>query len=254
MSRVDPVIELLQKYGEDPRDPKVMWSVQGTRVISHKALERMASAAGVYFEKPQILRAERDEAVILVYGGIGEDFVQWSIGEALVNVNYRITGKMAAYVYAMAEKRAKDRVILKLLNLHGWAYSQDEADDFDTSRAPGKDAGNAPENIISGDDPPEAAHFDKPAWGRAGAPDISEDQQFFLSGMKVALAKCQTRADIAECTMNNRKERIRLGINDGGAAWKHLRIMINAREKEIEDEFNAVLAARSHETILDAGE
>jgi hypothetical protein len=30
----------------------------------------------------------------------------------------------------MAEKRAKDRVILKLIGLHGLAYSEEEADDF----------------------------------------------------------------------------------------------------------------------------
>ena len=29
--------------------------------------------------------------------------LEWSIGEALVNVNYRVSGRQAAYVYAMAE-------------------------------------------------------------------------------------------------------------------------------------------------------
>jgi hypothetical protein len=76
-----------------------------------------------------VLRAEREEAVILVTGTM-KDRSEWSIGEALVNVNYRVTGKQAAYVYAMAEKRAKDRVILKLIGLHGMAYSEEEADEF----------------------------------------------------------------------------------------------------------------------------
>ena len=35
-----------------------------------------------------------------------------------------------AYPIAMAEKRAKDRVILKLLAAHGDLYSEEEADDF----------------------------------------------------------------------------------------------------------------------------
>ena len=35
----------------------------------------------------------------------------------------------------MAEKRAKDRVILKLLNLSGDVYSQDEADEFNLVQA-----------------------------------------------------------------------------------------------------------------------
>ena len=33
-----------------------------------------------------------------------------------------------AYPYAMAEKRAVDRAILKLLGLHGFVYSEDEMD------------------------------------------------------------------------------------------------------------------------------
>jgi hypothetical protein len=34
----------------------------------------------------------------------------------------------------MAEKRAKDRVILKLIELHGLVYSEEEADEFKNSR------------------------------------------------------------------------------------------------------------------------
>lgn len=116
-----------------------VWSVQGTPVVKHKALERLAAALSIRFDTPTILRAERDEAVILVTGtcvvpgsnGIGAmpTATEWSIGEACVNVNYLVKGKMAAYVYAMAEKRAKDRVILKLAGLHG-VYSEEEADEF----------------------------------------------------------------------------------------------------------------------------
>jgi len=67
--------------------------------------------------------------VILVVGKHGEKS-EWSIGEAVVNSNYKVSGKQAAYPYAMAEKRAKDRVILKLIGLHGFAYSEEEADEF----------------------------------------------------------------------------------------------------------------------------
>lgn len=106
-----------------------IWSVQGTPVVKHRALERLAAKLGVHFLEPKILRAERDEAVVLATGTIGDELTEWSIGEACVNVNYRVSGKMAAYVYAMAEKRAKDRVILKLAGLHG-VYSEEEADEF----------------------------------------------------------------------------------------------------------------------------
>jgi hypothetical protein len=125
------IAEVLAKFGE-PMAGNV-WRVQGTAVIYHKALERIAAQAKIQFDAPTIVRAERDEAVILVTGRMGER-LEWSIGEALIGVNYRVSGKQSAYVYAMAEKRAKDRVILKLIELHGLVYSEEEADEFKSSR------------------------------------------------------------------------------------------------------------------------
>lgn len=129
MSADNAIRDVLKQYGEDFNDKGTVWRVQGTPVISHKALERIAAKAGIRYAAPTIIRAERDEAVLLVSGTLA-DRMEWSIGEALVNVNYRVSGKQAGYVWAMAEKRAKDRVILKLVSLHGLAYSEEEADDF----------------------------------------------------------------------------------------------------------------------------
>ncbi|MBX9930181.1 MAG: trna delta -isopentenylpyrophosphate transferase [Methylobacterium sp.] len=127
------IADILVRYGE-PFGGNV-WRVQGTAVIYHKTLERIAAQAKITFDAPTIVRAERDEAVILVTGRLPDpttstERVEWSIGEALINVNYRVSGKQAGNVYAMAEKRAKDRVILKLLELHGLVYSEEEADEF----------------------------------------------------------------------------------------------------------------------------
>lgn len=129
MSTDNAIKEVLKLYDEDFNDKGTVWRVQGTAVISHKALERIAAKAGIKYALPTIIRSERDEAVLLVSGTLGER-MEWSIGEALVNVNYRVSGKQAGYVWAMAEKRAKDRVILKLVSLHGLAYSEEEADEF----------------------------------------------------------------------------------------------------------------------------
>lgn len=128
MSAADKKIaETLAKFGE-PMAGSV-WKVQGTTVIYHKALERIAAYAKIAFDVPTVIRAERDEAVLLVVGRMGER-MEWSIGEALIGANYRVSGKQAAYVYAMSEKRAKDRVILKLIELSGDLYSEEEADEF----------------------------------------------------------------------------------------------------------------------------
>jgi hypothetical protein len=117
--------EVLEGYDE-PVGGNV-WFVQGQAVLYHKTCERIAAKAGITFQEPTILRAERDEAVILVRGMLGDRW-DWDIGEALVNVNYRISGRQAAYVYAMALKRARDRLILKLIGLHGLLYSESELD------------------------------------------------------------------------------------------------------------------------------
>lgn len=124
--------EILSRYGE-PFAGNV-WRVQGTAVLYHKTLERIAAQAKITFDPPTIIRAERDEAVVLVTGRMGER-VEWSFGEALVGANYRVSGRQAAYVWAMSEKRAKDRVILKLIELSGLVYSEDESDDFKQTNA-----------------------------------------------------------------------------------------------------------------------
>lgn len=104
-----------------------VWEVRsgGAWAIKHSALERVAAEQKIEFDLPQF--AEKDSAnkivALLVTGKMGERS-EWSIGEASPANNKN------AYCYAMAEKRAKDRVILKLLNSHGALYSEDEADDF----------------------------------------------------------------------------------------------------------------------------
>lgn len=150
--------KVLEEHGEQA-NPSTVWRVQGTAVIAHKVLERIAGKVGIRFDLPTILRAERDEAVMLVAGTRG-DLREWSIGECVVNVNYRVSGKQAAYVYAMAEKRAKDRVILKLLALHGLAYSEEEADDLRTRGEP-LEQGNRPDTDEAGRDGEPPPPFDE---------------------------------------------------------------------------------------------
>lgn len=170
------IAEILATYGE-PLAGNV-WRVQGTAVIYHKALERIAAQARIRFDAPVIVRAERDEAVILVTGhmpGPGGERAEWSIGEALIGVNYKIGGKQPAYVYAMAEKRAKDRVILKLVGLHGLLYSEDEADEFKASRPDLQGAAKAPASRVQrpGEDEEEPAEAE--AARDAAAPASAAD-------------------------------------------------------------------------------
>lgn len=177
------IADVLAQFGE-PMAGNV-WRVQGNAVIYHKALERIAAQARISFGLPLVLRQERDEAVLLVAGHMGER-AEWSIGEALLGVNYRVSGKQAAYVYAMAEKRAKDRVILKLIELHGLVYSEEEADDFKAGRPrlaavadPGADAEEADDTVTQM--PSEKLIEEALRRGIANAKSINAVTDFMLS-------------------------------------------------------------------------
>ena len=119
--------EILKDIGLTER--QAVWDCHGTPVVLHKALEKVAAHYNVVFDQPQIIACDvaAKEAVICVTGHMAEA-TEWSIGEAAPYNNKN------SYPVAMAEKRAKDRVILKLVGLHGDVYSEEEADDFKAAK------------------------------------------------------------------------------------------------------------------------
>lgn len=154
--KVDPlIIKILEKYDIDPKG--ALWDCHGTWVMYHRACEQIAQKAGVTFDPPVILEGNsRDKIVaIMVVGQMG-DHREWSFGEAAPSNNKN------AYVYAMAEKRAKDRVILKLVGLHGMVYSEEEAEFEDdkkpAEKTPAEATREAKEKDESGELPPMTAN------------------------------------------------------------------------------------------------
>jgi hypothetical protein len=118
------VQDFMKTYGVNADE---VWEVRagtGNYSIKHGALERIAAEQKITFETPLMLEFHANDkiAVICVTGKMGERS-EWSIGEAAPYNNKN------AYPFAMAEKRAKDRVILKLLNTHGTIYSEEELDE-----------------------------------------------------------------------------------------------------------------------------
>lgn len=125
------VLDFMSKYKIDSDD---VWEVHGSSwVVKHKALERVAAEQGITWERPAMVETSSASgiAVMVVFGKLG-DRTEWSMGEASPKNNKN------AYPYAMAEKRAKDRVILKLLAAHGALYSESEAEEFSSRNAEGK--------------------------------------------------------------------------------------------------------------------
>lgn len=121
------IAEILQKYHPNPR--AALWDCHGTTVIYHKDVEIVAAAAGIRFDQPTVLEANgREKCVALAVTAWLGDRSDWSIGEASPANNKN------GYPYAMAEKRARDRVVIKLLGLSGFVYSEDESDDFNPNQ------------------------------------------------------------------------------------------------------------------------
>ena len=130
--------KLLKEVGEvvDVTDKNsAVWSLPQNKnalIVKHKALEKISAHLGMWFDPPKIIESDTEKKIVsLVVQGYIDDGkgknTAWSIGE----VSPQNTSNK--YVYAMAEKRAIDRVILKLLGVHGDFYSQAEIDEGEVS-------------------------------------------------------------------------------------------------------------------------
>lgn len=134
------IMDFMSKYKIDSDE---IWEVHGTTwVVKHKALERVAVEVGVVWLRPEVHVCDLTNkiAVVCAYGKLG-DREEWSFGEASPANNKN------SYPMAMSEKRARDRVILKLLVSHGALYSESEADEFTQPRRQTTTHDTLPEDI-----------------------------------------------------------------------------------------------------------
>lgn len=117
------IIERLKAVGET--SSTALWDCHGNWIIKHKALEKIATNAGITYSDCTVYAPQpgQEYFAVSLIGHLG-DRSEWSIGEASPK------NSKNNYYFAMAEKRAKDRVILKLLGLHAYIYSEEEADEF----------------------------------------------------------------------------------------------------------------------------
>lgn len=157
MAALDPRIEAVrERFGLERDD---FWQIPQNRqwVCKHAALEVVATKANVEWSLPQVIQADTANgiAVIVASGKMGER-VEWATGEASPKNNKN------SYPWAMAEKRAKDRVVLKLVGIHGLVYSEDEADDFKQAQQPAPaNAAPAPKPISAAEQKRQLAEIDK---------------------------------------------------------------------------------------------
>ena len=117
--------ELAKKYHLNKSD---FWELKrGTLskwIITHDAVEKIAYIEGITFSKPELLRNNESDVAILGEATLKER-TEWSTGEASPK-NCKVP-----FPFAMAEKRLKDRLTLKLINAYQYGiYSDVEADAF----------------------------------------------------------------------------------------------------------------------------
>ena len=151
--------ELAEKYELQKEDFWELRKNSGKWIITHDACEKIAQIEGIVFDPPVMVNYQPttitengekvqqvkwgkeywkpawagtcqkktgDVAMIVTgYKAENPDYKVWTTGEA------NALNCTAEYYMAMAEKRAKDRVILKLINAYEQGiYSDVEADDF----------------------------------------------------------------------------------------------------------------------------
>jgi len=111
------------------------WDCHGTPVVLHKYIEIIGAKLNVTIDSLDIIEANAKDGIVSMkcVASIEENQKYRQVisyGECSPKNNKN------AYPYAMAEKRAVDRCILKLANLHGFVYSENEIDDKAPSSKP----------------------------------------------------------------------------------------------------------------------
>ena len=156
--KIDPIVKkILAELKFNEKD--CLWEKHGATCMKHRYIEIAGKHKGVSIDNLEEVEKNSDMGVVAVKctASLGKSKVI-TYGEASPKNNKN------SYPYAMAEKRAIDRAILKLIGVHGFIYSEDEVDSSMDSllyKATAKDANNdkkeiSLENRISAIE----AHFD----------------------------------------------------------------------------------------------
>jgi hypothetical protein len=129
------ILAFMERYKIDSDE---IWLLPGGKsyAVIHAAIERIANEQEIEFEAPFHIKDEGEAGCSLAGYGKLQDIRVWTFGEATPK-NCR-----NPYYAAMAEKRLKDRLALKLLGIHGTGglYSEDEVDDAGERAPPAEDA------------------------------------------------------------------------------------------------------------------
>jgi|TARA_R100000750_G_scaffold2737_1_gene2510 hypothetical protein len=116
----EKIQKILIKYNIDQE--KALWDCHGTQIMYHRYIEEIGAVSGVQVIKYETIKADESTAIVKCHARLGK-VDQFSYGECSPR------NSKNAYPVAMAEKRAFDRCVLKLVGLHGHIYAISEMPD-----------------------------------------------------------------------------------------------------------------------------
>ena len=146
-----PIINIAEKYKlKLPTSQKDMsgdfWCIGKNYIIFHDALTKIAKIEGIVFHKPQVEILYNDNnffGVAMMGEAELDGYKIWTSADSTKE------NTMAKYYFNMAEKRLRDRQVLKLLDLYEYGlYSDIEADDFKKNAQSEKPMSNYHKNTI----------------------------------------------------------------------------------------------------------
>ena len=129
----EQIIKIADKYNlslpKSPADKNAdIWCVGKNFILKHDALTRIAKVEGIIFHQPQITEIKSDNKYygFMMIGEAELDGMKiWTTADSTKE------NTMAKYYINMCEKRLRDRLTLKLLDLYEYGlYSDVEAEDF----------------------------------------------------------------------------------------------------------------------------
>ena len=116
----EKIKKILEKFKINSE--KALWDCHGTQIMYHRYIEEIGASAGVQVINYETIKADESTAIVKCHARLGK-VDQFSYGECSPR------NSKNAYPVAMAEKRAFDRCVLKLVGLHGHVYAISEMPD-----------------------------------------------------------------------------------------------------------------------------
>jgi len=160
---------------------EAVWDCHGTWIITHKYLEHIASQKKVHITSLDVVESntEKQYAVVKCVASSEEKTVI-TFGEASPKNNKN------AYPFAMAEKRAVGRAILKLAGLHGHFYEDEFPTDDDEEKYEEESVEKKEQNASTGNKPSNDGSqtaLNIPGWDKL---PLAEQVQHFSSKLSEA--------------------------------------------------------------------